>query len=87
MVVIGFVIGIGLVVSSLSDGIGWCLAWTAFELMDAMLAAITQLARELDPDRLVDTNSGGKANDLHIGNVSIIHSYPYPGDPQPSSTQ
>ena len=87
VVVIGFVIGIGLVVSSLSDGIGWCLAWTAFELMDAMLAAITQLARELDPDRLVDTNSGGKASDLHTGSVSVNHSYPYPGNLQPSSTQ
>ena len=61
--------------------------WGVFVTKPNDVLSITQLARELDPDRLVDTNSGGKANDLHIGNVSIIHSYPYPGDPQPSSTQ
>ena len=47
-------VAIGHVVLSLSEGIGWCLAWTAFELMDAMLVAIMQLAKELDPDRLDD---------------------------------
>ena len=37
--------------------------------------------------RLVDTNSGGPANNLHIGDVNDIHSYPYPKDPEPSATQ
>ena len=31
---------IGLDVSILRDGVGWCFAWTAFELMGAMVAAI-----------------------------------------------
>lgn len=48
---------------------------------------IVKLAAEMAPSRLIDTNSGGPANNLHIGNVNDIHSYPYPGDPQPSSTQ
>merc|ERR1711990_461601 len=30
---------------------------------------------------------GGGANNLHVGNVNDIHSYPWPGDPQPSTTQ
>lgn len=40
-----------------------------------------------DPLRLVDTDSGGGANDLHIGNVNDLHTYPYPGDAKPSATQ
>merc|ERR1711937_148169 len=36
------------------------------------------LVRKLDPSRLVDTNSGGPANGLHVGDVNDIHSYPYP---------
>eukprot|EP00658_Telonema_sp_P-2_P073210 TRINITY_DN62268_c0_g1_i1.p1 TRINITY_DN62268_c0_g1~~TRINITY_DN62268_c0_g1_i1.p1 ORF type:complete len:198 (-),score=68.65 TRINITY_DN62268_c0_g1_i1:142-735(-) len=51
------------------------------------VAGIVELARQLDPTRLVDTDSGGEANNLHIGDVNDIHSYPYPGDPSPSSTQ
>jgi hypothetical protein len=37
--------------------------------------------------RLVDTNSGGPANNLYIGDVNDVHNYPYPGDPVPSATQ
>jgi hypothetical protein len=37
--------------------------------------------------RLVDTNSGGPANKLYIGDVNDVHSYPYPQDPAPSATQ
>jgi len=48
---------------------------------------MTRLAKALDPTRLVDTDSGGKANDLHVADVNDIHSYPYPGDPQPLATQ
>lgn len=40
-----------------------------------------------DPSRLVDTNSGGPANDLKIADVFDIHDYPGPQDPQPSATQ
>ena len=35
----------------------------------------------------MDTDSGGGANNLHIGDVNDIHSYPYPGDPKPSQSQ
>lgn len=48
---------------------------------------IVKMAKTLDPSRLVDTDSGGGANNLHIGDVNDIHSYPYPGNPQPSATQ
>jgi hypothetical protein len=44
-------------------------------------------ATAYDPYRLIDTNSGGGANDLHIGDVNDIHSYPWPGSPAPSATQ
>mmetsp|Transcript_11789 Transcript_11789/g.18151 ORF Transcript_11789/g.18151 Transcript_11789/m.18151 type:complete len:677 (-) Transcript_11789:448-2478(-) len=49
--------------------------------------SMVALAQQLDPTRLVDTDSGGGANNLYIGNVNDIHSYPYPRDPQPSSRQ
>ena len=45
-------------------------------------SAALPLSRELDPTRLVDTDSGGGANNLAIGDVNDVHSYPYPGDPQ-----
>merc|ERR1712196_224790 len=51
------------------------------------MGGIVGLSRTLDPKRPVDTDSGGGANNLHIGDVNDIHSYPYPGDPQPSATQ
>merc|ERR1719231_1485514 len=51
------------------------------------VAGIVALAKKLDPTRLVDTDSGGGANNLHVGDVNDIHSYPYPGDPKPSATQ
>ena len=51
------------------------------------VAGIVALSKQLDPTRLVDTDSGGGANNMHIGDVNDIHTYPYPGDPQPSATQ
>jgi hypothetical protein len=36
---------------------------------------------------LIDTNSGGPANDLHIGDVNDIHHYSPPAFPTYSSTQ
>lgn len=65
--------------------------WTAFNEGDCWevfdVPSVIKYVRQLDPTRLVDTDSGGKANDLHIGDVNDIHSYPYPGDPQASDTQ
>jgi len=61
--------------------------WSVFTKKPYDVPGIVALAKQLDPTRLVDTNSGGKANDLKIGDVNDIHSYPYPGDPQPSKTQ
>jgi hypothetical protein len=61
--------------------------WHSFTTPPYDVAGIVNLSRSLDPHRLVDTDSGGGANDLHIGDVNDIHSYPYPGNPKPSSTQ
>merc|ERR1711879_47988 len=46
-----------------------------------------QLAKKLDPTRLVDTDSGGPGDVQHFADVNDVHSYPYPGDAQPSATQ
>ena len=51
------------------------------------ITATTEWVQAYDPYRLVDTNSGGPGNDLHIANVNDIHSYPWPGNPAPSATQ
>ena len=48
---------------------------------------VVKWTKEYDPTRLVDTNSGGPANNLHVGDVNDIHSYPWPGNPTPSDTQ
>ena len=62
------------------------LQWTAFNEGDCWevfktpphdVPGIVALVRSLDPTRLVDTDSGGGANNLHIGDVNDIHSYPY----------
>jgi len=65
--------------------------WTAFNEDDCHAvfntppydrAGITNLLKELDPTRLVDSASGGEV-DKDNGDVYDIHSYPQPGDPQP----
>ena len=65
--------------------------WTVFNENDCVrvfnATAAVEWAAQYDPSRLVDTNSGGPANDLHIGDINDIHSYPYPGNPAPSATQ
>ena len=61
--------------------------WSVFKTKPFDVAGIVALSKQLDPTRLVDTDSGGGANNLHIGDVNDIHSYPQPGDPQPSATQ
>ena len=46
------------------------------------------LARRTDwQHRLVDTDSGGGANDQPEGDVNDIHSYPDPGDPTPKGNK
>jgi len=61
--------------------------WGVFNKKPFDVAAIVQLARELAPDRLIDTDSGGGANKLGIGDVNDVHSYPFPGNPAASATQ
>ena len=38
-------------------------------------------------NRLVDTDSGGDANNLPVGDVNDIHDYPDPKDPKPTTTK
>lgn len=45
--------------------------WAVFNVTD-----VVARARQLDPTRLVDTDSGGQANDLHLGDVNDMHSTP-----------
>ena len=65
--------------------------WTVFNEGDCVrvfnATAAVEWTAQYDPSRLVDTNSGGPANNLHIGDVNDVHSYPYPGNPAPSATQ
>ena len=61
--------------------------WGVFKTKPFDVASIVSMAKSLAPHRLVDTDSGGGANNLHIGDVNDIHSYPQPGDPQPSTSQ
>lgn len=51
------------------------------------VSEIVSWVQASEPTRLVDTNSGGPGNDLHVGDVNDIHSYPWPGSPSPSATQ
>lgn len=49
---------------------------------------IVALVKALDwQNRLVDTDSGGTANALPVGDVNDIHDYPGPKDPKPSKTK
>lgn len=61
--------------------------WQVFTEKPYDVKGITELARALDPTRLIDTDSGGKANDFKYADVNDIHSYPYPGDTNASSSQ
>ncbi len=51
------------------------------------VTAVVEWVKAYDPHRLVDTNSGGPANGLGVGDVNDVHDYPWPGDPSPSATQ
>ena len=56
--------------------------WSFFDV-----PAVVNFTQQYDPSRLVDADSGGGANNLHVGAVNDIHSYPNPQFPQPSETQ
>lgn len=62
--------------------------WGVFNETSHSISDIVALIRETDwQDRLVDTDSGGRANGLldKTGNVNDIHSYPWPGNPTPDT--
>jgi hypothetical protein len=62
--------------------------WQVFDTPPYAVADIVKMAAALDNSfRLVDTDSGGGANNQHIGDVNDVHDYPNPGNPMPSSTQ
>jgi len=65
--------------------------WTAFNEDDMVSHfdpnTVVAWIQAYDPSRMVDTDSGGPANNLHIGNVNDVHTYVKPGDPKPSATQ
>ena len=53
--------------------------WQVFKTAPHAVADIVRLARATDGQhRPVDTDSGGGANGLPVGDVNDIHSYPYP---------
>ena len=59
-------------------------AWTIFNEGDCVNdngmdpAALVAWLSAYDGTRLIDTNSGGPANSLYIGDLNDLHSYPYP---------
>jgi beta-galactosidase/beta-glucuronidase len=61
--------------------------WNTFKTTPYDVKGITEMAKRLDPTRLVDTDSGGGANSFKLADVNDIHDYPWPGNPQPSETQ
>jgi len=61
--------------------------WKVFTTKPYDVAGVVALAKSLDSSRLVDTDSGGGANQLGLGDVNDLHAYPNPADPQPSATQ
>jgi hypothetical protein len=68
------------------------LQWTAFNEGDCVqvfddVPAVMDWLIAYDADRNTDTNSGGGANGLKIGDAQDVHSYPAPGQPQPNSHQ
>jgi len=68
------------------------LQWNIFNEGDCVqlfpdVPEIVQWMKDYDPSRNVDTNSGGGANDLRIGDVNDVHTYPNPGSPAPWANQ
>ena len=62
--------------------------WYVFKDPPNAVADVVALAKQTDwQDRPVDTDSGGLANRLPLGDVFDIHSYPNPGRPSPTKTR
>ena len=62
--------------------------WEVFKDAPYRVQDIVDLTKKTDRmGRLVDTDSGGGANNLKYADVFDIHDYPNPGDPKPSATQ
>jgi len=65
--------------------------WTLFNEQDCYgvfnVSEVVEWAQAYDSSRLIDADSGGGANGLGLGDVNDIHSYPWPGAPEPSQTQ
>ena len=64
--------------------------WEVFKIPPNDVAGIVAMARNVSAPygfRLIDTDSGGGANNDHIGDINDIHSYPNPGNPKASATQ
>jgi len=63
--------------------------WEIFNEGDCVrhfnVTEMVEFTRAIDPHRLIDAHSGG--DDHAGGDVNDIHTYPYPGNPKPSSTQ
>ena len=51
------------------------------------ITEVVEWAQAYDPYRLIDANSGGPGNGLKIADVNDVHTYPWPGGPEPSATQ
>lgn len=53
------------------------ITWTVFNEKDCVAqfnaTRAVELVQELDPSRLVDTDSGGPANNLHIADANDVH--------------
>jgi len=56
--------------------------YSVFDVADAL-----KHLEALDQTRLIDTDSGGGANDLGLADVNDIHTYPWPGDTTPTTTR
>ena len=60
--------------------------WRVFKQKPHSVADIVNLARATDwQNRPIDTDSGGGANGMPLGDVNDIHSYPYPRAVLPTS--
>lgn len=61
--------------------------WGVFKSKPWDVAGVVEYARSLAPFHLIDTDSGGDANKLGLGDVNDIHDYPDPHSTVPSETQ
>ena len=64
-----------------------CVGVVAPDAAAAQRYVDTARALDAGAGRMIDTNSGGPANDYGVGDVNDVHTYPNPGDPAPSASQ